>query len=233
MIQQRVFASTALLFQSVTNDIQQCAHAAIRRRGVFHLVLAGGGTPRGLYEHLARTPLDLFQWQFYFGDERCVPIGDARRNDTMAKEAWLDHVPVKPEQIHSIPAELGPERGAQRYVQTLEPIGLFDLVLLGLGEDGHTASLFPAQCWGTESTSPPALPVRNAPKPPPERVSLGSHRLSQARRVYFLVTGGSKREAAERLLTGKPIPAGAITAQQQVVLCQDESSAFQDSSARS
>ena len=89
-------------------------------------------------------------------------------------------------------------------------IGSFDLVLLGLGEDGHTASLFPSQDWGEGQESADALPVFNAPKPPPERVSLSAQRLGKAEQVLFLVTGAGKREAVSRWQAGDPIPASAI-----------------------
>jgi 6-phosphogluconolactonase len=92
----------------------------------------------------------------------------------------------------------------------LQQVGEFDLVLLGLGEDGHTASLFPGKDWGQEVDSPIALPVFDAPKAPAGRVSLSARRLSQAKQVLFLVTGESKREAVMNWRAGAPIPARAI-----------------------
>jgi 6-phosphogluconolactonase len=113
--------------------------------------------------------------------------------------------------VHAIPAELGALEAARLYAETLRTVGGFDLVLLGLGEDGHTASLFPGHEWGTASGSPDVLAVFDAPKPPPQRVSLSAARLGRARQVMFLVGGKSKHRAVAEWRTGKNIPARAIT----------------------
>ena len=127
----------------------------------------------------------------------------------MAGLAWLDHVPLPAAHRHAIPAELGAERAAA-YAAELRGVGDFDLVLLGLGEDGHTASLFPGHDWGEAPDAPDALAVLDAPEPPPERVSLSAARLSRSREVLFLVAGPSKREALARWRAGERIPAAAI-----------------------
>jgi 6-phosphogluconolactonase len=174
-------------------------------------VLAGGDTPRTAYQRLPERPADWAAWHVYFGDERCAPRGDPSRNSRMAGDAWLDHVALPPPQLHTIPAELGAVAAAKAYAGALQHVGEFDLVLLGLGEDGHTASLFPAHEWGEAPGSPDALAVFGAPKPPRERVSLSAARLSRARQVLFLVSGESKRQALAHWRAGKRIPAGAIT----------------------
>jgi len=129
----------------------------------------------------------------------------------MAAEVWLDFIPVPPAQIHAIPAELGGIQSARIYAETLQTIGDFDLVLLGLGEDGHTASLFPGHEWGSAPGSPDTLAVFEAPKPPAQRVSLSAARLSRARKVIFLISGESKHRAVTEWRLGKDIPARAIT----------------------
>ena len=146
----------------------------------------------------------------YFGDERCLPADDAERNSRMAADAWLDHVPIPQDQVHAIPAELGASAAALAYAETLGGVGDFDLVLLGLGEDGHTASLFPGRDWGVAPSAPDALAVFDAPKPPPQRVSLSAARLSRTREVLFLVEGEAKRSAVARWRAGEQLPAGAI-----------------------
>lgn len=186
------------------------AAQSIQERGEFHLVLAGGNTPREIYRDLCGVRTDWAAWHIYFGDERCLPRNDPARNSHMVAETWLDSVAIPPRQVHSIAAELGAARASRQYSEMLRPVGDFDLVLLGLGEDGHTASLFPDHDWGAAMGSPDSLAVFDAPKPPPERVSMSAARLSRARQVLFLVSGESKRLAVSAWRAGRDIPARAI-----------------------
>ena len=198
------------LQRAAARRILAAAEAATRARGGFDVVLAGGRTPRDVYRRLREAKVDWARWHIYFGDERCLPRDDAGRNAHMAARAWLDHVPIPRCQVHEIPAGFGAEEAAQAYAQRLRCVGDFDLVLLGLGEDGHTASLFPGHAWGTEPDAPDALAVLDAPKPPPQRVTLSVARLSRARAVIFLVEGEAKRTAVARWRAGADIPARAI-----------------------
>jgi 6-phosphogluconolactonase len=191
--------------------IQHAAQQAISQHGQFRIVLAGGTTPRNIYQAMRSADTDWSSWHVYFGDERCLPPDHAERNCRMAALAWLDHVAIPRAQIHPMSAEKGPEAAAADYTQLLKEIEQFDLVLLGLGEDGHTASLFPGHELGNTPDAPAALAVHDAPKPPPERVSLSANRLGAARRVIFLVTGESKRQAVTDWRNGASIPAAAIT----------------------
>jgi len=186
--------------------VARAEREAVAARGEFHIVLAGGGTPRTVYEALARETHEWTRWQVWFGDERCLPPDDPQRNSAMARAALLDHVSVTA--VHAIPAELGAPAAARAYAEALAGVPAFDLVLLGLGEDGHTASLFPG--YGAGLGEADALAVFDAPKPPPERVSLSARRLSRARQVLFLVSGAGKRDALARWRAGEPIPAAAI-----------------------
>lgn len=191
--------------------IARAAEQAIIDSGTFRLVLAGGHAPRALYERLRALKTDWAAWHVYFGDERCLPAVDLGRNSTLARDVWLNHVPVPQQQVYAIPTEMGAKAAAAAYATALQQVGEFDLVLLGLGEDGHTASLFPGNDWGQEVDSPVALPVFDAPKAPAERVSLSAWRLSQAKQVLFLVTGESKHDAVMNWRAGANIPARAIT----------------------
>ena len=203
-------ANATALRDSASRRILDAAADAIQRRGRFTIVLAGGNTPQGVYRMLRDADTDWSCWQVYFGDERCVPVDDPERNSHMAAEAWLDHVAIPKNQVHAIPAELGAQAAAHAYANTLHDVGDFDLVLLGLGEDGHTASLFPDHDWGDSANAADALAVADAPKPPPRRVSLSARRLSRARAVLFIVTGEAKRDAVTRWRAGADIPARAI-----------------------
>lgn len=204
------YPTSAELEQAALRAILHAAQQAIGSRGALHIVLAGGTTPRRLYESLREADTDWGAWHVYFGDERCLPHSHAERNSRMAALAWLDHVAIPPAQVHPIPAELGAEIAATRYAQIMDSIEQFDLVLLGLGEDGHTASLFPDHDWGNIPDAPATIAVHDAPKPPPERVSLSARRLSQTRQLMFVVTGESKRQAVQHWRNGAGIPAAAI-----------------------
>ncbi len=195
--------------------VNQAAEAALTARGNFHLVLAGGVTPETLYRALATQPQDWSRWHIWFGDERCLPRQDPQRNSRMASAAWLDQVGIPEANIHIIPAEHGAPTAAKLYAEQLHDQGTFDLVLLGLGQDGHTASLFPGyefpnQTDGSATGSSDVMPVFDAPKPPPERVTLSAQRLSDARCVLFLIRGADKREALSAWRQGVNIPAAAI-----------------------
>ena len=188
--------------------VAQAGAAAVARElaaGAKTLVLAGGTTPRRCYELLASRPVQWGRVTVLFGDERCVPPDDAESNFRMAREALLDR--VFPASVHRIPGELGPEEGARAYAAVVERVQPLDLVLLGMGPDGHTASLFPGH--PELAVDGWAVGVRDAPKPPPDRISLTLQALRTARRVIFLVTGADKAEAVARARRGE-VPAGLV-----------------------
>lgn len=169
------------------------------------LVLAGGNSPRRCYEILADLDVPWGRVTVLFGDERCVPPDDAESNYRRAREALLDK--VSPLSVHRMPGELGAEAAAMIYGDIVAKLRPLDVVTLGIGEDGHTASLFPGR---PELAAPGnAIPVHNSPKPPPDRVSLTLEVLREARRVYVLASGPAKREAVARARRGK-VPAGMI-----------------------
>ncbi|BBJ00357.1 6-phosphogluconolactonase [Ferrigenium kumadai] len=204
------FDSSMAFEQAACRFILENAERAIAARGAFRIVLSGGDTPRNIYRALRDADTDWSAWHIYFGDERCLPAEDPERNSHMARSAWLDHVAIPPRQIHPISGELGPDAAAASYAQDLAEVGEFDLVLLGLGEDGHTASLFPATAWEHMKALSTVVPVLDAPKPPSQRVSLSAARLSRASSVLFLVSGKDKREAVMNWQAGVAIPASRI-----------------------
>lgn len=180
--------------------IGEAARQAIRQRGVFRLVLAGGATPRRTYEILAASAHDWSRWEIFFGDERCLPADHPERNSLMAFEAWLSRVPISPTQIHPIAAERGAAEAAADYAPLIARRRPFDLVLLGMGEDGHTASLFP----GAPASEDAVIAVNDAPNPPAERVSLNYASLRDAHRQLVLVTGAGKAAALAAWRRGDP-----------------------------
>ncbi|ADE10634.1 6-phosphogluconolactonase [Sideroxydans lithotrophicus] len=205
------FANRTQLEQAARRFILEIAERAIATHGAFRIALAGGNTPRYVYQSLRTAETDWSAWHIYFGDERCLPAKSPDRNSRMAQTMWLDYVNIPRQQIHPIPGELGPETAAASYAQLIADIDEFDLVLLGLGEDGHTASLFPGAAWEKGTALPTVIPIHDSPKPPLQRVSLSPARLSHATCVMYLVSGENKREAVIKWRAGIDIPASRIT----------------------
>jgi 6-phosphogluconolactonase len=201
------FKSIEALRHEVCDAIVKSANEAIAERGKFLIVLAGGNTPRAVYRLLRDLPMDWAKWHIYHGDERCLLPSHEDRNSLMVEQVWTQYVPIPKSQIHDIPAELGPVAGAKAYTVELAGTPMFDMVLLGLGEDGHTASLFPGHAV---DNSADAVPVFNSPKPPPARISLSQNRLNNTRQVIFLVTGTGKQQAVDNWRYGVAIPATLI-----------------------
>jgi 6-phosphogluconolactonase len=208
-IRWRIFESASVLQDAATEAILRTANASIRQRGQFLIVLAGGTTPKEIYTRMRNADTDWSRWHVFYGDERCLAPEDPDRNSHMADAALLQHVGIPADQIHVMPAELGPDEAARRYSDQMADVGTFDCVLLGMGEDAHTASLFPNQTWDA-SDGAPAIAVRNSPKPPSDRVSLSAVRLSNARQVMFFVTGAGKRDAVKAWKNGESVPVAAI-----------------------
>lgn len=205
------FQSQDDINQAAVSRILKAADEAIEKNDSFLIVLAGGSTPKAVYQMLSKQTADWAKWHVYHNDDRCLPVDHADRNSKMAKDAWLNHVAIPASQIYDIPAELGNIEGAKAYAQTLQGVRTFDLVILGLGEDGHTASLFPAQAV---DNSADAVPVSEAPKPPADRITISEKRLNNTSEVMFLVTGAGKQAAVDNWRKGINIPAMLITGKQ-------------------
>ena len=180
--------------------------ADVLRDGGRSLVLTGGTSPKRCYELLSELEVEWGRVSILFGDERCVPPLDPESNYRMAKESLLDR--VNPASVHRIPAELGPELGAELYAEVVANAAPFDVVLLGVGEDGHVNSLFPGH---------PALHakgltagIHDSPKPPPQRVTMTFQAIRDAGRVIIIATGSGKASAVAKARRGET-PSGMIT----------------------
>jgi 6-phosphogluconolactonase len=216
----RQFAQRDELSLEAARHMVAAAHDALARQGWFTLALAGGSTPRRAYELLATAPLaGEMHWQqthVFFGDERCVPPDDPESNYGMARRALLAHVPIPADHIHRMHGEDPPEQAARAYEDELRDtfapgVVRFDLVLLGVGPDGHTASLFP----GSPACTATARLVAAAPTPALEpcvpRITLTFPALNAAREVLFLVAGAQKADVMARVLAGdENLPAARV-----------------------
>ena len=171
-----------------------------------HIALAGGTTPRRAYELLARIEGSWKHVHLWLGDERCVPDGDPESNAQMVRESLYANARAEPPSLHPVSSPLVPEDAAWLYgleVRERVPDLAFDIVLLGMGPDGHTCSLFPGHPV-LDVRDAPVAPVRGSPKPPPERITLTLPVLRRARFTQLLVTGADKRDALARTLAGDP-----------------------------
>ena len=179
--------------------------ADVLRGGAQSLVLAGGTTPKRCYELLAELDVQWGRVSVLFGDERCVPPDHPDSNYRMVKESLLDR--VAPATVYRMPAELGPDEGADAYAEVVANVAPLDLVLLGVGEDGHVASLFPGHPLLRASGL--TAGIRDSPKPPPERVTLTLEAIRDAGRVLIIATGAGKAGAVALARRGET-PSGMI-----------------------
>ena len=211
----RVFKNKETLSRAAAEILVALAAEAITTRGRFLTALSGGGTPAGLFRMLASDPhrgqVDWLKTYVFWGDERCVPPDDEGSNYYQAMDILLRHVPILEGNILRVKGELEPARASDDYAQTLKRFadpGLdwpcFDLALLGMGEDGHTASLFP----GSEvSPNSPTLAVTaHYQGRPANRVTLTPLVLNAAHNIMFLVTGANKAASLDQVLNGEYRP---------------------------
>ena len=179
--------------------------ADVLRGGAQTLVLAGGTTPKRCYELLAELDVQWGRVTVLFGDERCVPPDHPDSNYRMVKESLLDR--IAPATVYRMPAELGPDEGADAYAEVVANVAPLDFVLLGVGEDGHVASLFPGHPLLRASGL--TAGIRDSPKPPPERVTLTLEAIRDAGRVLIIATGAGKADAVALARRGET-PSGMI-----------------------
>ncbi len=200
----------------------EIAHRAINERGGCSLAVSGGSTPRRLYQLLTQPPyrqaIDWSRVHIFFADERYVPHDDPDSTARLIAETLLAGNPaIAPEQVHAMPTEGEPEASAADYARTLAAFfdgqpPAFDLILLGMGPDGHTASLFP----GRPDSDLSVAVVQDSPKPPPTRLTLTLPTIRAAREILFLVTGADKAATLEQIFHSDPddnqaLPAARVT----------------------
>jgi 6-phosphogluconolactonase len=232
--QTSVWEDREALSHAAAAELAQVAANAVEARGRFDLALAGGSTPRRLYEILAseyRERIDWSRTHLFWGDERYVPDSDPLSNCRMARKALIDPLGIAPGNVHPMPTSFAdPEQAARAYEQTLrshfgDGVPQFDLVLLGMGPEGHTASIFPGSA-ALEEEKRWVMPVRVAAEPP-LRLTLTLAVLNAAREVFFLVSGPDKGTIVRKILSLSPeevvpYPAARVRPQGRVILFLDQ-----------
>jgi 6-phosphogluconolactonase len=256
-----VYRDGALLAQAVAARLVTGLTDAFAARGAASVVLTGGGIGTKVLAELAAAPArDAIDWprlDIWWGDERFVPAGDPDRNETGARAALLDHVGADPDRVHPMPGPDGPDgddpdAAAARYASWLAdaaladaagpgdhgPVPAFDVLMLGIGPEGHVASLFPGlPALGDDR---PVVAVRNSPKPPPTRLSLTLPSIQAAREVWILASGEEKAGAVALALSGEgaggikgieglkgttPVPAAGARGRQRTLFLLDSAAA--------
>lgn len=210
MMDIRIFPDKSGFVDGAANFITEVAASAIAERGRFTFALSGGGTPKPIYARLAIPPYcDRVAWEkvhLFFGDERSVPPDDPRSNYRMVREVWFDHTPIPAENIHRIHGEDDPGLEALRYEREIAgffrtaAFPAFDLILLGMGDNGHTASLFPGTAALRETVRKVAaqyVEVMNT-----WRVTFTASLINAARHVAFMAEGAGKAQMLWNVLEG-------------------------------
>ena len=239
-----VHRDASLLARAVAARLVTRLVDAVAARGTASLVLTGGGIGTAVLSELAAAPArDAVDWRhvdIWWGDERFLPSGDKERNETGARDALLGHVDVDPARVHPMPPSDGPdgddpEAAAARYVTWLReatqpedhgPVPSFDVLLLGIGPEGHIASLFPGLPALYDDR--PAVAVRGAPKPPPTRLTLTLPSINAAREIWILAAGPEKAGAVALALSGTSpvqVPAAGARGRQRTLFLLDSEAA--------
>jgi 6-phosphogluconolactonase len=210
--------------------VERTLAEARAERGVAHLGLSGGTTPGLTYELLGADPEAMAETHIWFADERCVAPENEESNYRLARETLLDPAGIAPPRVHRMPGELGPSDGAESYeLELLATLGeepalpVLDLIVLGIGPDGHIASLFPGARTLDAGEDAICHGVTDSPKPPPERVTLSLAMLHAARGCVLLATGASKADAVAATLgePSKHVPASLLRRERLTVIVDD------------
>jgi 6-phosphogluconolactonase len=231
-----VYDSLGELAAATAKRLAAAIGTAQAARGTASVVLTGGRTGIAVLAELraAGSAIDWSTVDLYWGDERFLPDGDPERNETQAREALLDHVPVSPSRVFPMAPSDGeygddPEAAAEAYAVLLRSVQAFDVCLLGVGEEGHTASVFP-HSPAVEESARTVVAVRDCPKPPPVRVSMTLPTIRRANEVWLMTTGAAKAEPVALAIGGAAeadIPAAGARGQRETVWLLDKAAAGQ------
>lgn len=228
-----VLKDAEALAQEACKRFIDLASASIITTGQFTVVLAGGSTPKQLHKLLAQNHKKSLDWSkvfIFFGDERLVPPYHPDSNYGVADEDLIAELPIPDENVFPfVTIDISPEDAASLYEQELKRFFnkdvSFDLVILGMGPDGHTASLFPNHPALADDSGTLVLGIHDSPKPPPQRLTLSFKALNSAKTVMLLAAGESKSDALKRARAGEDLPIAKLSAATELVWLLDEAAA--------
>lgn len=216
LMELRVFQSEEDFIQSTVAFIARTAEEVLKSEESFQMILCGGNTPIGIYKQLRFIQTDWEKWHLWLGDER-VTNQREELNSQLIKESWLDFLSIKPV-LHSIPLEGTIKENISTYSQAIGDLKRFDLALLGIGEDGHTASLFPENDIGLTSDSPDVLYIENAPKLPKYRISLSANCLNRANAILFIAKGREKQKIIDEVRRNERLPCSSVRGRNSTII---------------
>lgn len=204
MHQWHIYKTSQQASTAAATYLESAIRNILKTNSQCNIALPGGNSPVECLKIISTKDLPWEKIHWYLGDERCYPVGHDDRNDTMIREYLWSAITIQEENIHPIPTELGADKAAEIYSAEIEKSKGMDIVMLGMGEDGHTASLFPNNA-ALENQSP-AIPVYESPKPPSDRVSLSINTIRQAKYKLVLTFGASKQQAITQVKNGDLLP---------------------------
>ena len=210
-------SSEDLWVYKIVLSIVESANLSIKEKGRFDIVLCGGNTPKKIYQSLAKVDTDWSLWHFWIGDERMLEPNSNELNCKMIEDNFLKFISSK-KNINFIKYNLEIEKARELYSKKLQKIKLFDLVLLGIGEDGHTASLFPGNDIGQDENIYMAISVFNSPKFPKKRISMSAKRLSLSKKVFFIVKGENKQRIINEIIRNPIYPVNYIKGKEKTII---------------
>jgi 6-phosphogluconolactonase len=215
--------------QRAAAHVRAAIRDACGQRGVAHVALSGGTTPRRTYELLSAEPAELAGLEIWFADERCVGPEDEQSNFRLVNDTLLGPAAIVPERVHRMAGELGPHAGAERYAaeiseHLMDTPPILDLIVLGIGPDGHIASLFRDAETLEAGEQAVCLAVSDSPKPPPERITMSLAVMRAARGCLLLAAGSNKTDAVEGMLAepSQRIPASLLRRERLTIMLDDE-----------
>jgi 6-phosphogluconolactonase len=204
------------IYQTV-NYIKVCSCFSIKEKDSFHIVLTGGETSKLIYPKLAMIETDWHKWHFWISDERISSeLIDSNKN--MIQNHFLEFIPIKNHQVHFMSVELGLEKAVREYENSLKTIELFDLALLGIGEDGHIASLFPNFDFNNPNNLKDIIIVNHAPKYPKTRLSLSADRLCKSSNILYIARGENKKNILIEIQKNDKLPCNQVKGIKETLL---------------